>query len=212
MYKTFIITLAKTGDGKHRESAMQMLPITLHYCNQHSWNTEVVDAINGYNFNELTWHWQSFGLQVPKKSNKKLSKFGDLPGAQGCFLSHYMLWQRCVELDQPIIVLEDDAVILGPMPEIITDKDLIKLHNPRHMHQHKKLGAWAPGAFAYWLTPEGAKKLIDFSKNDGPGHADKLIGSNILNWDYLNPHIVKLGSRIGSSTNPDRYPYKEFVF
>ena len=94
----------------------------------------------------------------------------------------------------------------------ITDKDLIKLHDPRQMHEHKKLGSWAPGAFAYWLTPQGAKKLIDWAKNDGPGHADKLIGSNVLNWDYLNPHIVKLGSRIGSSTNPDRYPYKEFVF
>jgi GR25 family glycosyltransferase involved in LPS biosynthesis len=209
MYKTFIISLVETGHGEHQESAQQMLPQTLYHCNQYGWTVEVVNAVNGYTLTELDW--QNFGFQVPKKSTKKLNKFGNLPGAQGCFLSHYMLWQRCIELDHPIVVLEDDAVVLGPILEIVTDKDLIKLHDPRQIHEHKKLGSWAPGAFAYWLTPKGAKKLVDFSKKDGPGHADKLIGSNILNWDYLNPHIVKLGPRIGSSTNPDRYPYKKFV-
>jgi GR25 family glycosyltransferase involved in LPS biosynthesis len=205
MYKTFIITLANTGHGEHRESAVQMLSTTLWHCNQHGWNTEIVDAVNGYALTETDW--ENFGFAVPKKSNKKLDKFGNLPGAQGCFLSHYKLWQRCVELDQPIVIFEDDAEVLGPMPTITTDKDLIKLHDPRHVHQHKKLGSWAPGAFAYWLTPKGAQKLIEFSKTVGPGHADKQIGSNVLDWDYLTPHVVKLGSRIGSSTNPDRYPY-----
>jgi GR25 family glycosyltransferase involved in LPS biosynthesis len=205
MYKTFIISLIESGHGKHRESAMQILPHTLYCCSQHGWDIEVVDAVNGYTLTE--YDWKNFGFLVPKQSTKKLGKFGNLPGAQGCFLSHYGLWQRCVDLDEPIIVLEDDAQVLGPMLAINTDKDLIKLHDPRQMHEHEKLGSWAPGAFAYWLTPQGAKKLIEFSKNDGPGHADKVIGSKILNWDYLTPHIVKLGPRIGSSTNPNRYPY-----
>ena len=29
----------------------------------------------------------------------------------GCFASHYLLWQKCIELNQGIIVLEDDAII-----------------------------------------------------------------------------------------------------
>jgi glycosyl transferase family 25 len=209
MYKTFIISLVESGHGKHRESAQQILPQTLYHCNLFGWAVEVVNAVNGYTLTESDW--QTFGFQIPKKSTKKINKIGNLPGAQGCFLSHYKLWQRCVEFNQPIVVLEDDALVLGPMPEIVTDKDLIKLHDPRHMHQHKKLGSWAPGAFAYWLTPQGAKKLIEFSNNSGVGHADKLIGSKILNWDYLNPHIVKLGPRIGSSTNPNRYPYEDLI-
>lgn len=32
-------------------------------------------------------------------------------GELGCFASHYLLWQRCVELDEPIVVMEDDVVI-----------------------------------------------------------------------------------------------------
>ena len=208
MYKTYIITLAETGHDVHLKSAQQMLPRTLHYCNQHKWDVEVINGVNGYFLKDDDWN--NFGLQVPKKSTKRPEKFGNLPGAQGCFLSHYRLWQQCVVLGDPIIVLEDDAEVLGSMPTIHTDQDLIKLHDPRRMHQHAKLGSWAPGAFAYWISPSGARKLINFSKNNVPGHADKLIGSNILNWDYLNPHIVKLGPRIGSSTNPIKYPYKNF--
>ena len=31
-----------------------------------------------------------------------------------CFLSHYSLWCRCLELDKPIVILEHDAVMLKP--------------------------------------------------------------------------------------------------
>ncbi|MGO1191254.1 glycosyltransferase family 25 protein [Vibrio casei] len=37
---------------------------------------------------------------------KSLSK-----GQLGCYASHYLLWEKCVELNQPIIILEDDSLI-----------------------------------------------------------------------------------------------------
>lgn len=33
------------------------------------------------------------------------------PGEVGCFASHYLLWQRCVEQNLPLLILEDDVVI-----------------------------------------------------------------------------------------------------
>lgn len=38
---------------------------------------------------------------------------GKMPmrGELGCYASHYLLWQKCVELNEPIIVLEDDVII-----------------------------------------------------------------------------------------------------
>ncbi|EAK3946191.1 glycosyltransferase family 25 protein, partial [Campylobacter jejuni] len=30
-------------------------------------------------------------------------------GEKACFASHYKLWQECVKLDEPIIILEDDV-------------------------------------------------------------------------------------------------------
>ena len=31
------------------------------------------------------------------------------PGELGCFASHYLLWEKCLELNEPIVVIEDDA-------------------------------------------------------------------------------------------------------
>ncbi|WP_087023172.1 glycosyltransferase family 25 protein [Thaumasiovibrio subtropicus] len=33
------------------------------------------------------------------------------PGEIGCYASHYLAWQRCVELNEPIVVFEDDIQI-----------------------------------------------------------------------------------------------------
>ena len=32
-------------------------------------------------------------------------------GEVGCFLSHYNLWKKCIELNVPLCILEDDAVV-----------------------------------------------------------------------------------------------------
>ncbi|HEX7385666.1 MAG TPA: glycosyltransferase family 25 protein [Castellaniella sp.] len=34
-----------------------------------------------------------------------------MPSQLGCFASHYLLWQECVSSAQPMIVLEDDAIL-----------------------------------------------------------------------------------------------------
>jgi GR25 family glycosyltransferase involved in LPS biosynthesis len=205
MYNTFIISLINTGSGQHQQSACNILPQTLSSCQTYNWNTKLFNAVNGYNLNESIW--KDYGLSCPKKSKNDKKKIGDLPGAQGCFLSHYVLWNRCIELNHPIVVLEDDAEIIAPLNEIITDFDLLKLHKPRIAGQ-SKLGHWSIGAFAYWISPLGAKKLVEFSKKNSPILVDKLMVSSVINWNYLTPPIVKLGRRIGSSTQPEKYPYK----
>ncbi|WP_120947497.1 glycosyltransferase family 25 protein [Helicobacter mehlei] len=34
-----------------------------------------------------------------------------LPEELGCYASHYMLWLKCIELNRPIVILEDDVVL-----------------------------------------------------------------------------------------------------
>jgi GR25 family glycosyltransferase involved in LPS biosynthesis len=205
VHNAFIISLANSGSGKHQQSARDILPQTLSHCRYYNWDVKLFDAVNGYQLNENIW--KQYQLLCPQKSKNEKKKIGDLPGAQGCFLSHYILWNRCIELNQPIVVLEDDAEIIAPLEEINTDLDLLKLHKPRAAGE-TKLGHWSTGAFAYWITPQGAKKLVNFSKQNGPMLVDKIIVSSVLNWGYLTPPIVKLGPRIGSSTQPEKYPYR----
>lgn len=206
MYKVYIISLINSGHGAHLKSAQEWLPQSLSSCGYHGWRASIFSAINGYNLQESDW--KSFGLNPPKQStNKEKQGIGNLPGAQGCFLSHYSLWNTCIAIDQPIVILEDDAIVIAPLTKISSDYELIKLHAPRRSGQ-SKLGHWSTGAFAYWITPAGAKKLVECAKNNGPLLADKIIVSSVLNWGYANPPIVKLGQRIGSSTQPEKYPYK----
>ena len=208
MYKVYVISLINTGTGKHLKSAQEWLPQTISSCNRYNWQTNIFSAINGYQITDSDW--ENFGLSQPKKSKNKAKKsIGDLPGAQGCFLSHYKLWNTCIAIDQPIVILEDDAIAISPLNHINLDYDLVKLHAPRASGQ-SKLGHWSTGAFAYWLSPAGAKKLVEFSKQNGPMLADKIIVSSILNWGYLDSPIIELGKRIGSSTQPDKYPYKPY--
>ena len=208
MYKVYIISLINTGCGEHLKSAQEWLPQTIGSCNHYNWQTNVFPAVNGYNLRKSDW--KNFGLSQPKKSKNKEKKFiGDLPGAQGCFLSHYTLWNTCIAIDQPIVILEDDAIAISPLSHIKLDYDLVKLHSSRGAGQ-SKLGHWSTGAFAYWLSPGGAKKLVEFSKQNGPMLADKIIVSSVLNWSYLDSPIVQLGNRTGSSTQPDKHPYRRY--
>jgi len=34
-----------------------------------------------------------------------------VPGEAGCYASHYLAWERCIELDRPVVILEDDFLL-----------------------------------------------------------------------------------------------------
>jgi GR25 family glycosyltransferase involved in LPS biosynthesis len=99
-------------------------------------------------------------------------------GVMGCFHSHWRLWQRCVELNEPILIFEDDVIFeRGWMPVEWSDVLLVatgksvyqdpwyaeKLYNPSGEPAAVGFkGKVMPGAVGYGLTPQGAKKLTEF--------------------------------------------------
>lgn len=48
----------------------------------------------------------------------------------GCAMSHYRLWIECATLDEPILILEHDAVFLRPLPELNLTHGAAMLNNP----------------------------------------------------------------------------------
>ncbi|WP_120859563.1 glycosyltransferase family 25 protein [Helicobacter pylori] len=44
-----------------------------------------------------------------------------LPQEFGCYLSHYFLWKECVKLNQPIVILEDDATLESHFMQALED-------------------------------------------------------------------------------------------
>ncbi|WQZ78440.1 glycosyltransferase family 25 protein [Helicobacter pylori] len=44
-----------------------------------------------------------------------------LPQEFGCYLSHYFLWKECVKLNQPVVILEDDAMLESNFMQALED-------------------------------------------------------------------------------------------
>lgn len=112
--------------------------------------------------------------------NRRLTK-----GEIGCVLSHYKLWRKCVELNEPILILEDDVNILDDKweekVEEYLDYDLLYLGR-RYVQGVKKSidsSIETPG-FSYWLSsyivsPAFAAELINYCDNNPLIPADEIV-------------------------------------
>jgi glycosyl transferase family 25 len=127
------------------------------------------------------------------------------PGVMGCFHSHFRLWQRCVEINKPILIFEDDVIFeRGWIPVewedvllVATGKSVYKdewyaekLYTPSGPPGVVPLNRKVmPGAVGYGLTPQGAKKLTDFYHNCFLP-ADNSINAAVVN---LQCHTYLMG-------------------
>lgn len=99
-----------------------------------------------------------------------------LPGVIGCFYSHLSLWIKCVELNQPIMIFEDDIVLYRNYEPVTWNDVLILgmgktayLNDPFDQYLNNPTGqpravtyinSSMPGTCGYAITPRGASKLI----------------------------------------------------
>ncbi|MEC6824740.1 glycosyltransferase family 25 protein [Photobacterium piscicola] len=168
MTNIFIINIPSSVHRKENIS-QQLDQLDLNY--------SFFDAVNGHNDNHSLFVMYDDKLSQAYRG-KSLSK-----GQLGCYASHYLLWQKCVELNQPIIILEDDALIYPkPFMDIINNIKLltkkyecIRLFDNKRPHFFKvkqmilpytsiyKFSKGHMSTTGYLLTPTGAKKLLEHS-------------------------------------------------
>jgi glycosyl transferase family 25 len=177
--KTFVIAL------KDHEISLNQLEDCKASANMHGWKVETFWGVNGRTITEEDWK----KIQVIPVT--------DRPGQRGCWFSHFLLWNKCLELNEPIVVLEHDAVIQRPWEPLEIKKSMIKLH--RHYRKdpmnrkwnHPVTGQWSPSTHAYCLLPEHAKKLIEAAKKIGCYNADVFLGDKIIGVELLGePELV----------------------
>lgn len=161
---------------------------------KYNWTFEIFPAINGYNVTGQTW--KSIGVQL--SMDGKMSR---RPGAQGCWMSHWQLWNRCITNNQPIVIMEHDAIVTGPWPEDLDiEPELVKLYITAECKINPAFGRWSKGAHAYTLTPRQAQQLIDYARANGAQAADKHLGDLVLPWRFYNKDLVVLNPRRGPSS------------
>ena len=107
--------------------------------------------------------------------------------ALGCMLSHYMLWKKCVEINEVTLITEHDAIFVSEVPDIIKNGEfagLVNLAKPGYGRM-KSISAGLgpmrskghlPGTHGYAVKPEGAQKLIEYCKRYGINQpADRFL-------------------------------------
>ncbi|CAM5194797.1 hypothetical protein CDEF62S_06046 [Castellaniella defragrans] len=126
-----------------------------------------------------------FRLYDPAARRRIKGRGRDLkPSQLGCYASHYRLWQECVASGEPLIVVEDDAVILDNFPALLDQArglaerwPLVWLHDNDKPGRSPTLRVGHAGPFslhktlkshyrtvAYLLSPAGAQGLLRYSR------------------------------------------------
>jgi glycosyl transferase family 25 len=164
--KIFVISLAHET-GRRAQASRQFAERRLDF--------EFFDAISKHDLEPLrpfeACHENDWVLNTGREMT---------PGEVACFASHRALWQRCVELDEPILIMEDDFRLLDGfrralayLQEQLPERGFIRLQTEtraksRVVKQERgfKLRRYtkAPHSMmCYAITPAGARKLLDGS-------------------------------------------------
>lgn len=112
---------------------------------------------------------EEVGLRVDDGYIMKRRGYPLTDGEVGCYLSHYFLWTQCAERNTPMVVLEDDAVLLPGFREIYQDLseqkfDYIKLEKRSSGKPINGtlmlLDRNKSGTVGYFIRPKAAEKFI----------------------------------------------------
>lgn len=104
-----------------------------------------------------------------------------LPAEIGCYTSHFLCWKKCIDLNKPIIILEDDFALSGDFLKVVNtaagwidEYGFIRVENSRKKRPTKliqenngvRLFRFLKGTFGttgYMISPAVAEKLISKS-------------------------------------------------
>ena len=208
--KTFVITLASRQDRL----------IAFDNANWQKVKFEEFAAIDG---SKLTYSSLiADGFDTNKNWIDPINKTHISQGEVGCFLSHYLLWKKCIDLNEPILILEDDAIITDEFDiekiEKLTDEynfiylGWLEMAESKPINDELVVPEYPYWTLAYVVTPESASKLLegDIKKNIIPVDEYLPLRMKDLNPCGFKENVVTPVGRdvFPSDVDPtDRYKY-----
>jgi glycosyl transferase family 25 len=128
------------------------------------------------------------------------------PGAKGVFHSHYRLWKKCIELNEPIMIFEDDVKIYRSLRPIEFNEVLILSINyewkmalawKHFLEETNKLteaqeytSPYMPGSSGYIIKPLAAKKLVEYYDSTNTFIvSDVAMSKNLINMQ-IHPQLI----------------------
>ena len=171
--KSFIIRLSAF------DNSIQWASRAYNSGKKHNWDINYHEGTNG----QLV-SLEDFNL-FPNTRFRKGARRLQRAGVRGCFLSHFSLWKKCMELNVPICILEHDVTIQQQFPAVQFTDILKFATGPQGKMLY--MGNWFAGAMAYCVTPSGASKLVHFAEQHGAMPADVMLCTGIIDLDFYDP-------------------------
>ena len=154
--------------------------------------------------NGLTWNYPWEGKVSDIKSGLIKSAYptADKRKRISCFMSHWYLWQKCVKLDETILILEHDSRLIKKLPADSTfarsPYDIIGINDPSMATRKSKvyhdmilereeffqpvpridefnIPQGLAGNSAYVIKPEGAQHMLNLADEYGMWPNDALM-------------------------------------
>ncbi|PAF53501.1 hypothetical protein BKH42_05485 [Helicobacter sp. 13S00482-2] len=200
--KIFIINLARALD---RREFMQKQIDKFEHLDFIFFNA--IDAKNGEHHTFESFYKKSLAIVNGGRELKESER--------ACYASHFSLWQKCIELNEPIVILEDDIELL-PEFELglarICDCSydyvrLVATDAPKkpfiNIDSHFALSYdELAGAQGYYITPKAAEKFIKGSKYwvlPVDNYMDRISMTGVKTILHI-PFLIKGDNEIGDNT------------
>ena len=163
---------------------------------------EILNAISIDDINNEIYKKHYFDWQRPLRNTEV-----------ACYFSHRSAWQKIINNNMPALILEDDALLSQYVPELLksfTNKknvDLINLEVRGRKKFISKIGQDTAcnsklfklyqdrnGAAGYVLWPSGAKKLLQYERENGIALADAQIANcnTLVSYQIEPAHVIQL--------------------
>ena len=171
---------------------------------------------------KLRWTW---GDGVCPVTHLRQHRYGGGKARVGCAMSHFLLWERCADLGEPILILEHDAVFVREWPAF-KFTGICQVNDPTGA---TRKGAWwaaqmakrGPGVFsktwvtdpseripdglsgnsAYVIHPHSARELMSLYRAVGVWPNDATMCEQLVpGLQELYPFVTRVDQAI-STTN-----------
>jgi GR25 family glycosyltransferase involved in LPS biosynthesis len=174
---------------------------------------------------QLQWTWagenNNTNMTCKKTGLKNFPyKTSDIRKKIACSLSHYYLWSKCVQDDEPMLILEHDSVFINDFPHNIKFNGICQINDPagatrkgswwsNEMKKRGTVGAhektWVTsleerdipdglaGNSAYLIKPWAALELIDWTRVLGIWPNDAVMCKQLCPYlEEYYPFITKV--------------------
>ena len=127
-------------------------------------------------------------------------------GEVGCFLSHWKLWELCDEIKEPVLILEDDTILLGSPEDSDIKSDITYLTYKEMLPQgstdtHVCYPYWCA---AYIITPHAAEVLLSTDVDQNIIPVDEYIPrmTDRLEMTHIDKATQRQRTECGTATEP----------